>query len=59
MNVRRKTNFLFCFALYKEMSLTKRKQQETGGKGKKELLEGNTAKQFWSLDTFSTKWMTW
>lgn len=57
--------FLFCFALYMERSLTKRKQQETRGKVKrnckirKELLEGNTAKQFWSLDNISTKWMSW
>lgn len=34
MNVQRERRFLFCFALYKERSLTKRKQQETRGKAK-------------------------
>lgn len=42
MNVQRKMRFLFCFVLYKEGSLTKRKQQETG---KSE--EEKAKKSFW------------
>lgn len=38
---------------------SRRQRKKWRGKGKKELLEGNTDKEFWSLDNISTKRMTW
>lgn len=40
MNIQRKMHFLFGFALYKERSLTKRKQQETEEKAKRKRQKG-------------------